>query len=166
MCLCSRIKAYQLACWLPNWKWKLSGRFEAFTTNLVKKCIIINQVRRKCPRGIPHGVHLRTSNPQTATRPRLQVPPTAMLYAPSPIRLHDLGCPILEQTTGWDSQHIVFDIFQDTPGCPLAVPVPRSTHLTRLLSQPIPSAHINPRKKAHTQMTLPIYPHHPPGRLY
>ncbi len=97
--------------------------------------------------GIPHGVHLCTSNPQRATRPRLQVPPTVMLYAPSPIRLHNSGCPILEQTTGWDSQHIVFEIFQDTPGCPLAVPVPRSTHLTHLLSQPIPSAYIDPRKK-------------------
>ncbi len=32
-------------------------------------------------------------------------------------------------------------------GCPLAVPVPRSTHLTPLLSKPIPSAHINLHKK-------------------
>ncbi len=31
--------------------------------------------------------------------------------------------------------------------CPRAVPVPRSTHLAHLLSQPIPSAHINLRKK-------------------
>ncbi len=51
--------------------------------------------------GIPHGVNLRTSNPQSATRPRLQVPPTAMLYAPSPIRLHNPGCPNLEQIAGW-----------------------------------------------------------------
>ncbi len=31
---------------------------------------------------------------------RLQVPPKAMLNAPLPIRLHNSGCPILEQTTG------------------------------------------------------------------
>ncbi len=37
--------------------------------------------------------------PQRATRPRLQAPPKAMLYAPSPIRLHNSRCRILEQTT-------------------------------------------------------------------
>ncbi len=57
------------------------------------------------------------------------------------------GCPILEQTNGCDIQRILGEIFQDTPGCPLAVPDPRSTHLTHLLSQPISSAHIDPRKK-------------------
>ncbi len=41
------------------------------------------------------GNHLRLSNPPRATRPRIQVPPTAMLYAPSPIRLHHSGSPIL-----------------------------------------------------------------------
>ncbi len=45
--------------------------------------------------------------------------------------------------------------------CPRAVPVPRSTHLAHLLSQPIPSAHINLRKKTLTRMTLTVYPHHP-----
>ncbi len=50
--------------------------------------------------GIPHGIYLRLSNPPRATRPRIQVPPTAMLYAPSPIRLHHSGCPILEQIAG------------------------------------------------------------------
>ncbi len=50
--------------------------------------------------GIPHGIHFRTSNSQRATRPRLQVSPTAMLYAPLSIRLHNLGCPTLEQTAG------------------------------------------------------------------
>ncbi len=50
--------------------------------------------------GIPHGNHLRLSNPLRATRLRIQVPPTAMLYAPSPIRLHHSGSPILEQTAG------------------------------------------------------------------
>ncbi len=79
--------------------------------------------------GIPHGVHLRLSNLPRATRPHIQVPPTAKLYAPSPIRLHHSGCPILEQIAGWDSQRILSEIFQDTPGCPLAVPVPQSTHL-------------------------------------
>ncbi len=115
--------------------------------------------------GIPHGVHLRTSNPKRATRPRPQVPPTAMLYAPSPIHLHNSGFPILEQTADWDSQRILGGIFKDTPGYPLAAPVPRSTHLTQLLSQPIPSAHIGPRKKTHTQMTLPIYSHYPTWSL-
>ncbi len=51
--------------------------------------------------GIPHGVHLRLSNPPRATRPRLQVPPTAMLDAPSPIRLHHSDWPILEQIAGY-----------------------------------------------------------------
>ncbi len=88
--------------------------------------------------GIPHGIHLRLSNPPRATRPRIQVPSTAMLYAPSPIRFYHSGCPILEQAAGWDSQRILGEIFQDTPGCPLAVPVPRSTHLIRLLPQHIP----------------------------
>ncbi len=94
-----------------------------------------------------YSVHLRTSNPQRATRPRLQVPPTAMLYVPSPIRLRNAGCLILEQTTGWDSQRILGEMSQGTPGCPLADSVPQSTHLTHTLSQPIPSAHIDPRKK-------------------
>ncbi len=87
-------------------------------------------------------------NPKRATRPRIQVPPTTMLCAPSPIRLHFSGCPILEQTAGWDSQRIVGEIFKGAPGCPLAVPVSRSTHLTLLLPQPIPSAHIDPRKNS------------------
>ncbi len=89
------------------------------------------------------------SNPPRATRPHIQVPPTAMLYAPSPIRLHRSGCPILEQIASWDSQRILGEIFQGAPACPLAVPVPRSTHLTHLLSQPILSAHIDPRKNSH-----------------
>ncbi len=50
--------------------------------------------------GIHHGVHVRLYNPARATRPRIQVPPTAMLYAPSPIRLHYSGYPILEHTAG------------------------------------------------------------------
>ncbi len=32
-----------------------------------------------------------------STRKGLQVPPTTMLYTPSPIRLYHSGCPILEQ---------------------------------------------------------------------
>ncbi len=90
--------------------------------------------------------HLHLSDPPRATWPRIQVPATAMLYAPAPIRLHHSGCPISEQIAGYDSQRIIGEIFQGTPGCPLAVPVPRSTHL---LSQPIPSAHIDPRKTSH-----------------
>ncbi len=86
---------------------------------------------------------------QRATRPRLQVPPTAMLYAPSPIRLQNSDCPILEQTAGWDGQRILGEIFQDTPGCPLSAPVPRSTHLPHLLSQPFLSAHIDHVKNSH-----------------
>ncbi len=46
-------------------------------------------------------------------------------------------------------------------GCRLAVPVPRSTHLAHLLSQPIPSAHIDLRKKTQPQMSLTMYPHNP-----
>ncbi len=78
--------------------------------------------------GIPRGVHLRIANPQRATRPRLKFSPTEMLYPVSPIRLHNSGCPILEQTAGWNSPRTLGEIFQDTSGCPLAVPVPRSTH--------------------------------------
>ncbi len=47
---------------------------------------------------IAHGVHLHTFIPQRATWPGLQVPPTERLFATSPIRLHNSGCPILEQT--------------------------------------------------------------------
>ncbi len=108
--------------------------------------------------GIPHGVQLHTSNPQRSTQPRLQVPPTAMMYAPSPIRLHDSGCPILEQIAGWDILRILGEIFRDTPGCPLAVLVPRSTHLAHLLSQPIPSAHIDPCKKLTSKWSFPYTP--------
>ncbi len=111
--------------------------------------------------GIPHGVHLRTFNPQRASQPRQQVPLTAMLCVLSPNPLHNSVCPILERTAGWNSQRIIGEIFQDTPGCPLEIPLPRSTPLFHLLSQTIPSAHINPRRRAHTQLTLPIYPHHP-----
>ncbi len=50
--------------------------------------------------GIPHCVHLRTSNPQRATRPRQPLPSTAMLYAPSPTRFHRSDCSVLEQITG------------------------------------------------------------------
>ncbi len=109
--------------------------------------------------GIPHGIHLRLSNPPRATRSRIHVPPTAMLYAPSPIRLHHSGCPILEQTAFWESQRIVGEIFQGTSGCPLAVPVPQSTHLTH---NPFPQ-HTSTYAKTHTLITLPIYPHHPLG---
>ncbi len=58
-------------------------------------------------------------------------------------------------------QRIFGAILQDTPGRQLAAPVPWGTHTTHLLPQPIPSAHIDPRKKNHTQMTLLTYPHHP-----
>ncbi len=47
--------------------------------------------------GVPYGVNFCLSNPPRATRPRIEVPPTAMLYAPSPFRLHHSGCSILEQ---------------------------------------------------------------------
>ncbi len=47
-----------------------------------------------------------------------------------------------------------------TPGCQLAVLVIRSTHLTHLLPQPIPSAHIDPRKKLPNDPSH-IPPHHP-----
>ncbi len=70
-----------------------------------------------------------------------------MLCTSSPIRFHNSGCPILEQITFWDGQRLLGEIFQDTPGCPQAVPVPRNTHQTHLLSQPIPLAHNDPRKK-------------------
>ncbi len=79
----------------------------------------------------------------------------AVANSPSPS-----GLIILEQTAGWDSQRILGEIFQGSAGRILAVPVPRSTHLTHLLLQPIPSAHIDPRKKT-ALMTLPIYPHYP-----
>ncbi len=115
--------------------------------------------------GIRHGVHLRLSNPPRATRPRIQVPQIAMLYTPSPIRLHHSGCPILEQITGWDSQRILGVIFPGTPGYTLAVPVPRSTHLTHLLPQPIPLSHINPRKKLTPKWPFPYIPSTRPGRL-
>ncbi len=62
------------------------------------------------------------------------------------IRFHHLGTPILEQTAAGDSQRILGEILQDTPVRPLAVPVPRCTHINHILPQPIPSAHINPLK--------------------
>ncbi len=114
--------------------------------------------------GIPHGVRLRLSNPSRATQPHIQIPPIAMLFAPSPIGLHHSGCPILEQITGWDSQRILDEIFQGTPGCPLAVTAPRSAHLTHLLPQPIPSAHIDPCKNSHPNDPYHI-PTPPLGRL-
>ncbi len=40
--------------------------------------------------GIPHDFHLRPSNPQRATRPRLQVPPIEMLYGLF-VPKHNLG---------------------------------------------------------------------------
>ncbi len=40
-------------------------------------------------------------------------PPTRMLYPPSPKCFQHSGYPILEQTTGYDSQHIVGEIVQD-----------------------------------------------------
>ncbi len=83
---------------------------------------------------------------------------------PSPIRLHHSGCSILEQITGWDSQRILGEIFQGIPRCPLAVTVPWSTHLTHLLPQPIPSAHIDPRKNSHPNDPSHI-PTPPPGRF-
>ncbi len=57
--------------------------------------------------------------------------------------------------------------FLGTPGFPLAVPVLRRTDLTHhlLLLQPIASAHIDPRTKRHTQVTLPTYPYHPTWSL-
>ncbi len=74
---------------------------------------------------IPHEVHLRTFNPQRATWPRLQVPPTTMMYVQSPIRLFPFrlshfgtNCQLSQLTHG--------GIFQGTHGCPMAVPVPRS----------------------------------------
>ncbi len=61
----------------------------------------------------------------------------------------------------WNKLRFLGEIFQDTAGCPLPVPVPRSTHLTHLLSQPIPSAHIDPRKTRPLSDT----PATSPGRL-
>ncbi len=110
--------------------------------------------------GLPHDVHLRLSNPPRTTLPRIQVTPTARLYAPSPIRLHHSGCPILEQIPGLSCQRILGEIFQGTPGCPLTAPVPQITHPTHLLTQPLPQ-HTTSHAKTHTPMTLPIYPHHP-----
>ncbi len=104
---------------------------------------------------ITHGL-LEFPMASTFAHPtRLHVPPTSMLYTPSPIRLHSSDCPILEQITGWDSQRLLGEIFQGTPGCPLAVPVPRSTHLTHLLSKPVPLAYIDPRKKLTPKWLFP-----------
>ncbi len=103
--------------------------------------------------------------PPRATRPRIQGPPTAMLYAPSPIFPRNSGCPILEQITDWDSQRLLGEILQDTPGYPLVVPVPRSTHWIHLLPQPISLAHIDPRKKLTLKWPFLYAPTTPPGRL-
>ncbi len=61
--------------------------YEAALKQLRLFAVTHRRIREDYPwsSGIPHGVHLRTSNPQRAKRPRLQVPPTEMLYAPSPI---------------------------------------------------------------------------------
>ncbi len=48
---------------------------------------------------ITHGL-LEFPMETTFVYPTRQVPPTAMLYAPSPIRLRHSGSPILEQTAG------------------------------------------------------------------
>ncbi len=113
-----------------------------------------------CPwsSGIPHAVHFHTFCPQRATRPRLQVSTTEMIYVPSPIGLHHSGCTILEQPASSTSQRILGEILQDTPGCPLAVPVPRGTHLTNLRPQSIPSAHIDPRKTITAKWPFPHKP--------
>ncbi len=42
---------------------------------------------------------------------------------------------------------LISTYFKDTPGCPRAAPVRRSTHRTHLLLQAIPPAYIDPRKK-------------------
>ncbi len=101
--------------------------FSLTPVNPCRSNIIVQDYPWSC--GIPNGVRLPTPNSQRAKRPRLQVPPTEMLYVPSVIFLHHSGCPILEQTADRDSQRIRGEIFQNTPGCPLTVPVPRTTHL-------------------------------------
>ncbi len=105
-----------------------------------------------CPwsSGIPHDVHLRKSNQLRATRPRLQVPPTEVLYTPSPI-CHS-GCPILEEIVNTSSVKS-FKTLMDAHWQPLFPEVP--------IPQPILSAHIDPRKNSHPNDTshIPLPPH-------
>ncbi len=97
-----------------------------------------------------HGGHVKKTKHSDAVR--------AVANSLSPF-----GLSILEQIAGWYSQHILGEIFQGTPGCPLAVTVPRSTHLTHLLPQPIPSEHITQSKNSHPNdpshiLTPPLAP--------
>ncbi len=66
-------------------------------------------------------------------------------YALSPIRLHHSGCSILEKLPA----EIVNAFLVKSPGCPLAVTVPRCTHLTHLLPKPHPQ-HTATHAKTHT----------------
>ncbi len=54
--------------------------------------------------------------------------------------------PFWKKTAFCDSQRILGEVPASTPRCPLAVPAPRSTHLTRLFQQAIPSTHNDPSK--------------------
>ncbi len=47
------------------------------------------------PFGILSGVHLQTSNPSRATRPRIYLQLIKVLYSPAPARIHH-PCSILE----------------------------------------------------------------------
>ncbi len=79
-----------------------------------------------------------------------------MSYPPSPTRFQRSCCPILELTADQDSQCIVGKILRDTSGRQLTVPVPRSTHITQFLTQPIPSAHMH-HLETYTRIILVAY---------
>ncbi len=114
--------------------------------------------------GIPHGNHLCLSNPPRATRPRIQVPPTAMLHEPSPIRLHRPGSPFWNKLPAAIVNASSVKSFKALLNTRWQFPVPRGTHLTHLLPQPIPSAHIDSHKNSHPNDPSHI-PTPPPGRL-
>ncbi len=85
------------------------------------------------------------------TRPVLWVPPTEILSPPLAIRFRRSCCPVLEQTVGLNCQCIASEI--------LHIPNPKSTHITHLLPQLIPSAHTTPRRNTHPHDPFHITPH-------
>ncbi len=83
----------------------------------------------------------------------------SILYAPSPIRLHQADYPFWNKLPA-EIVNASSVKSAGSAGRILAVPVSRSTHLTHLLPHPIPSAHVDPCKNS-ALITLPIYPHYP-----
>ncbi len=72
-------------------------------------------------------------------------------YGATPINYTNRNIvPAVSNTlSGCYSQRIVCEIIQDTSGRQLAVPVPWSAHITRLLPQPIPSVYVTPLQNSH-----------------